>query len=122
MLAKSKFLLNLQILSAVLVYVNKRNGMQSSGVLFVFWFFLFLFSIPQCRSQIRDQSTTKHNGIDNFWDDYNLVSFKIFFAITSIVFVLNCFTDQDPQETKYPKTEVSQNVLNLITATYTERS
>ncbi|XP_037043483.1 multidrug resistance-associated protein 1-like [Bradysia coprophila] len=93
------------ILSGFLVYLNKRNGLQSSGVLFLFWFFLFLFSIPQCRSEIRRRNTRKQNGIEDFWDDYNFVSFMVFYAITSIVFLLNCFADQDPQETKYPKTK-----------------
>ncbi|XP_037043484.1 multidrug resistance-associated protein 1-like [Bradysia coprophila] len=93
------------ILSGLLVYEDKRNGMQTSGVLLLFWFFLFLFSIPQCRSEIRRLNARAHNETENFWESYNFVSFIIFFAITSIVCALNCFTEQLPTDTKCPGTE-----------------
>lgn len=98
------------MLSCLLVYLNKKNGMQTSGVLFFFWLFMFLFSIPQCRSQIRRRIADELN----FWDEYNFASFMIFFALTTLVFLLNCFADKEPLETKYPKSEVIvSNIFSL---------
>ncbi|KAJ6639011.1 Multidrug resistance-associated protein 1, partial [Pseudolycoriella hygida] len=107
------------MLSGTLVYLNRKNGLQSSGLLFLFWFFLFLFSIPQCRSEFRDRTIGKENLIENYWDDYRFVSFMLFFAMTTIVFLLNCFVDKEPSYTKYPNTknpcpEANSNFLSKL--------
>ncbi|XP_037050766.1 multidrug resistance-associated protein 1-like isoform X2 [Bradysia coprophila] len=91
------------ILSSLIVYLNKRYGRQTSGVLFFFWLFLLLFSIPQCRSEIRRRG----EEIKSTWDEYNFVSFMIFFTITTIELFLNCLADEEPLESKYPRTQNS---------------
>ncbi|KAJ6647722.1 Multidrug resistance-associated protein 1 [Pseudolycoriella hygida] len=93
------------VLSSLLVYLNKKNGMQASGVLFFFWFLLFVFSVPQFRSEIRRQSLRQQNGSATFWDEYNFVSFMTNFALTAFMFLLNCLADQEPLMKKYPKPE-----------------
>lgn len=36
----------------VLAYSHKKCGIVSSGLLFLFWFILWIFAIPQYRSEI----------------------------------------------------------------------
>lgn len=40
------------------------------------------------------------------WDFYNFVSFTLFFGLSCVMLLLNCFADGEPNETKYPKSKV----------------
>jgi ATP-binding cassette, subfamily C (CFTR/MRP), member 1 len=94
---------SLQILAAFLMYFNKRSGIQSSGLLFLFWFILFLFAIPQLRTEIgnfNDGTATEDNMS---WLDYQFYSYIVYFALLTINFVLNCFADLPPRDTTYYK-------------------
>lgn len=107
----------LQVYSAILLYFNKRHGLRTSGLVFLFWFFLVIFGIPQMRSEARrhqegvlDASLPVAN-----WDRYNFISFTIFFGLSCVLLVLNCFADQEPQETKYPKSRVGLDDIFVFT-------
>lgn len=93
--------------AGILLYFNKKNGLRTSGLLFLFWFFLFIFSIPQCRSEVRRHADRVANGEKDSLAEYNYVSFMIFFSLTTLVWLLNWFADKEPLQTKYPKTSVS---------------
>lgn len=87
---------------AVLVYLNKLYGMRTSGMMFLFWFFLTLFSIPRCRTEARGYQ----NRVEaDSWADYHFVSFMIFFAGSCVMFILNFFIDKAPLVTKYKVTD-----------------
>ncbi|XP_055375696.1 multidrug resistance-associated protein 1 isoform X7 [Condylostylus longicornis] len=96
------------ILAGVLCVLNKKHGVRTSGLLFLFWFLLTVFSIPRCRTevfakQLRDKESSYPAA--NEYDDYKYVTFMIFFACSIAMLILNCFGDQKPNQTKYPKSE-----------------
>ncbi|XP_059617032.1 multidrug resistance-associated protein 1 isoform X4 [Phlebotomus argentipes] len=93
------------VLAAVLLFYNKKHGLQTSGLLWLFWFFLVIFSIPQCRSEVRNSNMRNSLGIEDPWAQYQYVSFMIFFAMTCEMFLLNCFADKAPEVTNYDKDE-----------------
>ncbi|GAB0099313.1 multidrug resistance-associated protein 1 [Sergentomyia squamirostris] len=93
------------VLAAVLLFYNKKHGLQTSGLLWLFWFFLMLFSIPQCRSEVRHSNMRNSLGIEDSWAQYQYVSFMIFFTFTCEMFLLNCFADKEPLVTTYEKDE-----------------
>lgn len=87
-------------MSGALVYYNKKHGMHTSGLLFLFWFVMFFFGIPQFRSEIHasDISEEKYGAH---------IIYLIYFPFVIIMFLLNCVADKPPLETKYLKTDVS---------------
>ncbi|XP_055613859.1 multidrug resistance-associated protein 1-like isoform X4 [Uranotaenia lowii] len=85
-----------------LVYLNKFYGMQTSGLLFLFWVLFTLCSIPRCRTEFRQHDNRLER---NSWEQYHFVSFIIFFVCSCIMLVLNFFADKPPQKTKYEKTD-----------------
>ncbi|XP_055643285.1 multidrug resistance-associated protein 1 isoform X8 [Toxorhynchites rutilus septentrionalis] len=100
---------------AVLVYLNKLNGMRTSGLLFLFWFLLIVCSIPRFRTEVRSyQSRLEQDS----WANYHFVSFMIFFVCSCAMFVLNLFIDKPPQTTKY---EVTDKDCPELSATFLSR-
>ncbi|XP_037025227.1 multidrug resistance-associated protein 1 isoform X2 [Bradysia coprophila] len=91
--------------AGVLLVCNKKNGLRTSGLLFLFWFSLFICSIPQCRSEVRLRAAREAEGEKNSWAEYNYISFMIFFTLTTLVWLLNWFADSEPLQTKYPRTQ-----------------
>ena len=80
-----------------------KNGLRTSGLLFIFWFLLTIFSIPRVRTEIRGYNSRVESGESLPWDVYSFYSFILFFSTSVIVLFMNCFADQEPTETKYPK-------------------
>ncbi|KAH1009382.1 hypothetical protein HUJ04_001743 [Dendroctonus ponderosae] len=86
------------LLTGLLVYYNKKYGIRTSGLLFLFWFLLSLFGAAQFRTEIR---TVQREGAPRSY--YQYVSYLIFYPLVLLMFLLNCFADQPPRVTKYPK-------------------
>lgn len=97
----------IKALAGILLFYNKKYGLRTSGLLFLFWFSLFIFSIPQCWSEVRRRADRVANGEKDSWAEHNYISFMIFFSLTTLVWLLNWFADKEPLQTKYPKTSVS---------------
>lgn len=96
-----------QVLYAVLLYFNKRCGLRTSGVQFIFWLLLGLFSMPKYRMyavQLRLYSSSNHD----------FISFVIFYCLVWIMIVLNCFADKEQMEFKYPRTTVRIPYRKLV--------
>lgn len=96
-----------QVYAAVLLHFNKRNGLQTSGLLWLFWLILTICAIPQCRSEIRLKSeydSVESPAPDTF-GQYSFYSFMIFFAGSCAMVALNSFADKAPTQTTYEKTE-----------------
>ena len=88
----------------MLVYFNKKHGLRTSGLLFIFWFLLTIFSIPRVRTEIMNYNArSEFDEAPASWDVYQFYSFFIFFSMSFFMLVINCFADQEPTETKYPK-------------------
>ncbi|CAH2108143.1 unnamed protein product [Euphydryas editha] len=85
------------ILSATLLYYNRKYGMRASGVLFFFWFLLLLAGIPQFRSEI----LMHYRSAEDENVQYNFVSYMIYYPLIVLMFILNCFADLPPRDSPY---------------------
>lgn len=92
--------------------------MQTSGCQFLFWLLLVIFSIPRVRTEANAVSIRNdkkddpaYATYDPFWDDYKYISFMTFFAASCAMFLLNCFADQMPRQTKYPRPKVGYRIF-----------
>lgn len=95
------------MLTALLAYFHRTNGISSSGLLFFFWFSLVIFALPQYRTEIvrymerseRDELTF---GTDEIvWVDYQFLSYMIYFPLIVIQLASELFADKSPTEMKY---------------------
>ncbi|XP_020285956.1 multidrug resistance-associated protein 1 isoform X1 [Pseudomyrmex gracilis] len=87
------------VLASILMIYNRKQGMQTSGLLFLFWFFLALCGCVQYRSCINDL-------IKRVEPTYALVSYMIYYSIVIILFILNFLADAEPQFSEYPTVEL----------------
>lgn len=94
----------LQLYSGVLLFYNRKYGLRTSGLLFLFWFFFVVFSIPQFRSEIMKEI----DRTDPEEVQYPFISYMIFFPLIVLMVLLNCFVDQPPNYSPYPESEVSK--------------
>ncbi|XP_046664340.1 multidrug resistance-associated protein 1-like isoform X2 [Homalodisca vitripennis] len=98
-----------------LVYLlwNKVRGMQTSGVLFVFWMLLAVAGIAQFRTELKQES----QGVleDSM---FNYIIYLMYFPTVVIMFILNFFADKQPLKTNYPK---SKNICPEVTASFVSR-
>lgn len=76
--------------------------MHTSGLLFLFWFLMVFFGIPQFRSEIHDSQENKISA--EYYSNH--VIYLIYFILAMIMFLLNCMADKPPLETKHVKTDV----------------
>lgn len=88
-------------LSALLVVYNKKHGMPSSGLLFLFWILLGICGAVRFRSEIRGAQ----RGDIPPESKYFYISYLIYYPLVLLMFLLNCFADKPPRESKYPKSE-----------------
>lgn len=86
-----------------MVYYNKVHGVRTSGTLFLFWLFFTLLSIPRVITESRQLNHRQQEEIEDPWAQYQFVSFCIFFALTCLMFLLNCFADVNPREFEFEK-------------------
>ncbi|XP_037822339.1 multidrug resistance-associated protein 1 isoform X12 [Lucilia sericata] len=113
------------ILILIFIPLNRKYGIQTSGCQFLFWFFLTILSIARCRTEVRGEklradAIEADPNADFSWEEYQYVSFMIYFAFCCGMLVLNCFADAKPRLTKYERSdneipEVSASFLSRIT-------
>lgn len=94
-----------QALSAVLLEANRRYGLRTSGLQFLFWSILLILGIPQLRTQFRYRHQYEKEDIDTSLGQYHFWSYLIFFVVSLIIWFLNCYADREPEQTKYPKSK-----------------
>ncbi|XP_015175307.1 PREDICTED: multidrug resistance-associated protein 1 isoform X4 [Polistes dominula] len=85
------------VLAGVLLFYNKKYGMRTSGLLFLFWFFLVLCGIVQLRSLLIQYSNEELT--------YLFVSYMIYYSLILSMFLLNFFVDAEPKYSEYPLVE-----------------
>ncbi|XP_033169144.1 multidrug resistance-associated protein 1 isoform X8 [Drosophila mauritiana] len=115
------------LLVFIFIPLNRKYGVQTTGCQFIFWFLLTVLSIPRCRTEVRLDAerqkilnSQQPSEQDFSWEEYQFVSFFIFFTFTSIMLILNCFADGMPRQTKYQRgeneiPELSASFLSRIT-------
>ncbi|XP_018340399.1 PREDICTED: multidrug resistance-associated protein 1 isoform X3 [Trachymyrmex septentrionalis] len=86
------------MLASTLMQYNRKHGMRTSGLLFLFWFFLAICGCVQYRSFV-------NKFIKGAEPTYSLVSYMIYYPIVVILFVLNFLVDAEPKFSEYPTVE-----------------
>ncbi|XP_063893502.1 multidrug resistance-associated protein 1 [Helicoverpa armigera] len=84
------------MLSVTLLCYNRKYGIKTSGVLFIFWLLLILAGLPQLRSEI-----VQYKAKDDAYVRYNFASYIVYYMLIVIMFLLNCFADLPPLDTPY---------------------
>ncbi|XP_046612728.1 multidrug resistance-associated protein 1 isoform X10 [Neodiprion virginianus] len=85
-------------MALVLLLYNRKYGMRTSGLLFLFWFLLALCGAVQYRSIIRG-----HNQSTEV--TYSYVSYMIYYPVVLVLFLLHFFVDGEPRFSEYKPVE-----------------
>ncbi|XP_054363501.1 multidrug resistance-associated protein 1 isoform X3 [Mirounga angustirostris] len=103
------------LLATFLIQLERRKGVQSSGIMLTFWLLALLCALAILRSKI--MTALKEDAeIDVFRD----VTFYIYFSLVLMQLVLSCFSDRPPlfSETIHdpnPCPESSASFLSRVT-------
>ncbi|XP_067225111.1 ATP-binding cassette sub-family C member 3 isoform X4 [Chanodichthys erythropterus] len=79
------------LLATFLIQFERLKGVQSSGVLFIFWTISVLCAIVPFRSKI--MHANQENGVD---DKLRFTTFYIYFGLTLLELILSCFNEKPP--------------------------
>ncbi|XP_061089115.1 ATP-binding cassette sub-family C member 3 isoform X2 [Conger conger] len=77
------------LLATFLIQYERLRGIQSSGVLFIFWFLSVLCAIVPFRSKIMQAS----EGIK---DKLRFTTFYLYFGLVLVQLILSCFNERPP--------------------------
>lgn len=104
------------LLQVVFILMEKKRGIQSSGVIFMFWLLLVIFGIPEYRTYFLNvlNEETKDEVIM-----FRFVTYMVYFLLTVVMLVLNCFGDATPEYVDFdrgekPCPEVGASFFNRI--------
>ncbi|XP_062954765.1 multidrug resistance-associated protein 1 isoform X2 [Cynocephalus volans] len=103
------------LLATFLIQLERRKGVQSSGIMLTFWLVALLCALAILRSRIMT-ALKEDTHVDLFRD----VTFYIYFSLVLLQLVLSCFSDRSPlfSETindPNPCPETSASFLSKIT-------
>ncbi|XP_043945094.1 multidrug resistance-associated protein 1 isoform X2 [Protopterus annectens] len=103
------------LLATFLIQYERTNGVQSSGLLLVFWLIALLCGIIPFRSKILHAL-----GEGGVTDVFRFATFYIYFTLVLIQLILSCFPDKQPlfSETEkevHPCPEGNASFLSRIT-------
>ncbi|XP_051770127.1 ATP-binding cassette sub-family C member 3 isoform X1 [Ctenopharyngodon idella] len=79
------------LLATFLIQFERLRGVQSSGVLFIFWTISVLCAIVPFRSKI--MHANQENGVN---DKLRFTTFYIYFGLTLLELILSCFNEKPP--------------------------
>uniref|UniRef100_A0A8D1ZQH8 Multidrug resistance-associated protein 1 n=1 Tax=Sus scrofa TaxID=9823 RepID=A0A8D1ZQH8_PIG len=104
------------LLATFLIQIERRRGVQSSGIMLTFWLVALLCAIAILRSKI--MTALKEDAV--VVDIFRNVTFYIYFSLVLIQLVLSCVSDRSPlfSETIHdpnPCPESSASFLSRIT-------
>ncbi|KAK7918825.1 hypothetical protein WMY93_010109 [Mugilogobius chulae] len=80
------------LLATFLIQLERLRGVQSSGVLFIFWFLSVLCAIVPFRSKILQLYSQSEERSDTF----RLTTFYFYFALILCELILCCFNERPP--------------------------
>ncbi|XP_009304647.1 ATP-binding cassette sub-family C member 3 isoform X2 [Danio rerio] len=78
------------LLATFLIQFERLKGVQSSGVLFIFWTLSVVFAIVPFRSKIM------HANTEQVKDKLRFTTFYIYFSFTLLELILSCFNEKPP--------------------------
>lgn len=116
-----------QIFAGFIQIYHKKKGHRSSGLFLVFWFLLATCSIPQLRWEVNNFNTGNFGNDEMTWEGFQFIFFVTFFSLTSVMVLLNCFSDKPPRHSSYPKyqnpnPELKASIMNRIFFGYFDRT
>ncbi|KAG7506621.1 canalicular multispecific organic anion transporter 2 isoform X1 [Solea senegalensis] len=79
------------LLATFLIQYERLRGVQSSGILFIFWFLSVLCAIVPFRSKILQASSQSE-----VTDKLRFTTFYVYFALTVCELILCCFNEKPP--------------------------
>ncbi|NWI89596.1 MRP3 protein, partial [Pitta sordida] len=79
------------LLATLLIQYERLRGVQSSGVLIIFWFLSVLCAVGPFRSKI--MATTAQGHLN---ERFRFTTFYIYFALVIIELILSCFKEKPP--------------------------
>ncbi|NXO59567.1 MRP3 protein, partial [Aramus guarauna] len=79
------------LLATLLIQYERLRGVQSSGVLIIFWFLSVLCAVGPFRSKII--TTTAQDHVN---ERFRFTTFYIYFALIIIELILSCFKEKPP--------------------------
>ncbi|XP_060108083.1 ATP-binding cassette sub-family C member 3 [Heteronotia binoei] len=79
------------LLAMLLIQYERLHGVQSSGVLIIFWFVCLLCALGPLRSKIINSSTQ-----DPKEGRFRFITFYIYFALILVELILSCFKEKPP--------------------------
>ncbi|XP_050728277.1 multidrug resistance-associated protein 1-like isoform X2 [Eriocheir sinensis] len=83
-----------------LVIVERKRGFQSSGYLFLFWVLAVACFLPEFLSHIYAGPHQEGEGV-------SFGTFMVFYPLTVLMLVFNCFGDAPPRYVHYPQSQKS---------------
>ncbi|XP_049833464.1 multidrug resistance-associated protein 1-like [Schistocerca gregaria] len=86
-------------LAGVLLFYNQKRGMQTSGLLFLFWLLLAICGAVQYRAQI----TLSYEN--TFEPAFSFISYMIYYPLILVMLALSCFADAAPRSSEYANVE-----------------
>ncbi|XP_044271383.1 multidrug resistance-associated protein 1 isoform X2 [Tribolium madens] len=84
-------------LSAVLLVYNRKYGLCTSGLQFLFWLSLAICGAFQYRTEINGSQEEISES------QYSYISYLIYYPVVLVMLFLNCFADRPPRRSEYPK-------------------
>lgn len=104
------------LLQVVFILMEKKRGIQSSGVIFMFWLLLVICGIPEYRTYFLNILSEENK------DDvvvFRFVTYMVYFPLIVVMLVLNCFGDATPEYVDFdrgekPCPEVGASFFNRI--------
>ncbi|KFR15692.1 Canalicular multispecific organic anion transporter 2, partial [Opisthocomus hoazin] len=79
------------LLATLLIQYERLRGVQSSGVLIIFWFLSVLCAVGPFRSKI--MATTAQGHVN---ERFRFTTFYIYFALVIVELILSCFKEKPP--------------------------
>nr|XP_027217417.1 canalicular multispecific organic anion transporter 2-like [Penaeus vannamei] len=111
------------LLQVVFILMEKKRGIQSSGVIFMFWLLLVIFGIPEYRTYFLNVLNEKYTMLESMWRDSVFVlkvegngqyKFVTGLTVLSNASLSNCFGDATPEYYVIYDKRPEVNVENLI--------
>ncbi|KAK8748976.1 hypothetical protein OTU49_015623, partial [Cherax quadricarinatus] len=88
------------LLQAAWVLLERKQGIQSSGYLFIFWFLAVICAIPEYSSYF----INIHHQVTETWT-LSFGTFMVYFPLVLAMFIFNCFGDATPQYVAHSRGE-----------------
>ncbi|XP_014276421.1 multidrug resistance-associated protein 1 isoform X1 [Halyomorpha halys] len=82
-------------LCGTLIFFHRKYGVQSSGLLFIFWFLVFVLGSSQFHTDLKGYLSREGN-------DMPRVTYLLYYCLSTIMFLIHWISDLPPKVSQYP--------------------